>query len=136
MIGPKAGPGSVSGHCPAAGERGKQEEVSSERKSGKVHARTIAKLANFCFTSASESKSELLPPLPESKNWSGSRPIAPPTTAATALGSNRKSFQLGSTERMSLPPKPCFTLPELDEKALDFDWDEEMRKSPDCEKDF
>lgn len=131
---PKAGPGSVPGHCPAARERGKQEEVSSERKSGKVHARTIAKLANFCFTSPSESKSESKsgspPPLPESKNWSGSRPSAPPTTAATVLGSNRKSFQLGSTERMLLPQNPLFTLPELDDEALDFDWDEEMKKKP------
>lgn len=129
VILPEPGPGGDSGRSPRMHERGKQEEVSGNSKSNKVHSGTLAKLANFCFTSPSESKSESPPP-PERKNWGESHPSAPATTA-TALGSNRKSFQLrGSTEKLILAPNPLFTLPELDDEALDFDWDEEMRKKP------
>ncbi|XP_011357082.1 DNA helicase MCM9 isoform X3 [Pteropus vampyrus] len=110
-------------------ERDKKEELSCNNKSSRVHACTLAKLANFSFTS-SDSKSEA--PLPsESKNWSERGPSPPPTTTATMIGRERKSFQLaGSTEPFILSKKSLFTLPELEDEALDFDWDEEMKKKP------
>ncbi|KAM9060094.1 DNA helicase MCM9 isoform 2-T2 [Megaptera novaeangliae] len=122
--------GSNSGRFHLASERDRREEVSCHSKSGKVHACTLARLADFSFTSPSESKSESLPP-PESKNPGEGGPSPLLVTAATVLGRKRKTFQLGgSTERLSLSKTSLFTLPELDDEPLDFDWDEEMRKKP------
>ncbi|XP_028364199.1 DNA helicase MCM9 isoform X1 [Phyllostomus discolor] len=119
-----------TGHLHPTCEKDKKEEFSCNNKSSKVHACTLAKLANFSFTSSSESKSESLPP-PESENWQEKGPSSPPTTTATMLGRKRKTFQLeGSTERFSLSKKSLFALPELEDESLDFDWDEEMRKKP------
>ncbi|XP_037699843.1 DNA helicase MCM9 isoform X2 [Choloepus didactylus] len=120
--------GSQKGHSHLTCEREKREEVSGSNKSSKVHARTLAKLANFSFTSPSESQSESPPP-PESKNCNERGPSPPPTATATVLGSKRKTFQLGeSSEKLIISRKSLFTLPELDDDTLDFDWDEEMRK--------
>nr|XP_058939851.1 DNA helicase MCM9 isoform X2 [Kogia breviceps] len=122
--------GSNTGRFHLASERDRKEEVSSHSKSGKVHACTLARLANFSFTSPSESRSESPPP-PESKNPGEGGPSPLLVTAATVLGRKRKTFQLGgSTERLSLSRTSLFTLPELDDEPLDFDWDEEMRKKP------
>nr|XP_019596517.1 PREDICTED: DNA helicase MCM9 isoform X3 [Rhinolophus sinicus] len=118
-----------TGHLHLTCERGKEEVLSCNNQSSKVHAYTLAKLANFSFTSSSESKSES--PFSKSKNWGETGPSPPPTTTATMLGKKRKTFQLeGSTERFILSEKSLFTLPELEDEALDFDWDEEMRKKP------
>ncbi|XP_026360485.2 DNA helicase MCM9 isoform X1 [Ursus arctos] len=120
--------GKQTGHSLLTCQR--KEEVSCSNKSGKVHACTLARLANFSFTSSSESKSGSPPP-PESKNQGERGPSPPPGAAATVLGRKRKTFQLeGSTERLLLSKKSLFTLSELDDEALDFDWDEEMRKKP------
>ncbi|XP_007952382.1 DNA helicase MCM9 [Orycteropus afer afer] len=114
--------GKQTGHSHLTGEREKKD------KGSKVHACTLAKLANFSFTSPSESKSETPPP-PESKNWIERDLNPPPTTTDTMLGSKRKTFQLeGSTEKWITSTRSIFTLPELDDEALDFDWDEEIRK--------
>ncbi|ELW48799.1 DNA helicase MCM9 [Tupaia chinensis] len=122
--------GNEMGHSHLTCERDEKELVSHNNKTSKVHTCTLARLANFSFTSPSESKSEPLCP-PEMKTW-GERGSSPPRpTALAVLGSKRKSFQLqGSTEKQTLPKKSLFTLPELDDEALDFDWDEEMRKKP------
>lgn len=120
--------GSDTGHFRLASERVRKEEVLCSNKSSKVHACTLARLANFSFTSPSESKSESPPP-PESKNPGEGGPSCGAT--ATALGRKRKTFQLDtSTEKLSLSKTSLFTLPELDDEPLDFDWDEEMRKKP------
>nr|XP_033723554.1 DNA helicase MCM9 isoform X4 [Tursiops truncatus] len=122
--------GSNTGRLHLASERDRKEEVSCHSKSGKVRACTLARLANFSFASPSESKSESPPP-PESKNLGEGGPSPLLVTAATVLGRKRKTFQLGgSTERLSLSKTSLFTLPELDDEPLDFDWDEEIRKKP------
>ncbi|XP_012594574.1 DNA helicase MCM9 [Microcebus murinus] len=121
--------GNQTGRARLTCERDEKGEVSCNYKSSKVHACTLAKLANFSFTSPSESKSESPPP-PERKDCSERGPSPPPTATAPVLGSKRKSFQLqGSTEKLTLC-KTLFTLSELDDETLDFDWDEEMRKKP------
>ncbi|XP_026943457.1 DNA helicase MCM9 isoform X4 [Sagmatias obliquidens] len=122
--------GSNTGRLHLASERDRKEGVSCHSKSGKVRACTLARLANFSFASPSESKSESPPP-PESKNLGEGGPGPLLVTAATVLGRKRKTFQLGgSTERLSLSKTSLFTLPELDDEPLDFDWDEEIRKKP------
>ncbi|XP_004673870.2 PREDICTED: DNA helicase MCM9 [Condylura cristata] len=122
--------GSKTGHFHLTCERDRKEEVSCNNKGSKVHAGTLAKLANFSFTSSSESKSESPPP-PESKNWGTGGPNPSSTITASVHGSKRKTFQLeGFTEKSILSKNLLFTLTELDEEALDFDWDEEMRKKP------
>ncbi|XP_033274481.2 DNA helicase MCM9 isoform X2 [Orcinus orca] len=122
--------GSNTGRLHLASERDRKEGVSCHSKSGKVRACTLARLANFSFASPSESKSESPPP-PESKNLGEGGPSPLLVTAATVLGRKRKTFQLGgSTERLSLSKTSLFTLPELDDEPLDFDWDEEIRKKP------
>ncbi|XP_077018881.1 DNA helicase MCM9 isoform X2 [Tamandua tetradactyla] len=117
-------------HSHLTWEREKKEEVSGSNKSSKVHAHTLATLAKFSFTSPSESQAESSP-APESKSWGERSPGLPPTPVATVLGSRRKTFQLGeSSKNLIISKKSLFTLPELDDDALDFDWDEEMRRKP------
>ncbi|KAM5263502.1 DNA helicase MCM9 isoform 1-T1 [Ctenodactylus gundi] len=122
--------GSEMGHSHLTPESDRKEEISHKNKSSKVHAGTLARLANFSFASPSESKSES--PLPAERKNHGGRGLSPPqTTAAPGLDSKRKSFQLqSSAEKVLLSKNSLFTLPELDDEALDFDWDEEMRKKP------
>ncbi|XP_032195576.1 DNA helicase MCM9 isoform X2 [Mustela erminea] len=122
--------GNQTGRSPPTCQRDRKEEVSRNIKSSKVHACTLAKLAHFSFTSPSESKSEPPPP-PESEN-EGARGTSPrPGAAATVLGRKRKTFQLeGSSERLFFSKKSLFTLSELDDEALDFDWNEEIRRKP------
>ncbi|CAO2628103.1 DNA helicase MCM9 [Lemmus lemmus] len=120
--------GNQAGHSHLACERDRKEGASCSNKSSKVHAGTLARLANFSFASSPESKSESLPP--ERKDL-GERSHSPPAAPAPVLGQQRQSFQLQpSTERANLSTLSLFTLSELDDEALDFDWDEEMRKKP------
>ncbi|XP_021030005.1 DNA helicase MCM9 isoform X2 [Mus caroli] len=128
VIQPEPELGNQAGHSHLACEKDRKEGVSWGNKSSKVHAGTIARLASFSFTSPPESKSESLPP--ERKD-SRDRSHSPPATTAPVLGQQRQSFQLQQpTERANLSTLSLFTLSELDEEALDFDWDEEMRKKP------
>ncbi|VFV25040.1 dna replication licensing factor, partial [Lynx pardinus] len=129
-IQPEVELGNKTEHSHLTCQRDRKEEVSSSNKSSKVHSCTLAKLANFSFTCPSESKPESLPP-PESVNRGERGPRPPPGTAAPVPGKKRRTFQLeGSTERLALSKKSLFSLSELDDEALDFDWDEEMRKKP------
>ncbi|NP_001403310.1 DNA helicase MCM9 [Rattus norvegicus] len=119
--------GSQAGHSHPACKKDRKEGASCSNKS-KVHAGTMARLANFSFTSPPESKSESLPP---ERKESRDRSHNPPATTAPVLGQQRQSFQLQQPpERVNLSTLSLFTLSELDDEALDFDWDEEMRKKP------
>uniref|UniRef100_A0A8C9HT33 DNA helicase MCM9 n=1 Tax=Piliocolobus tephrosceles TaxID=591936 RepID=A0A8C9HT33_9PRIM len=127
IIQPELEPGNETGCAHLTCERDKKEEVSGSNKSGKVHACTLAKLANFCFTPPLESKSKSPPS--ERKNQGDRGASSPPTTTAPVGVSKRKSFQLRrSTEKLIVSKESLFTLPELGDEAFDCDWDEEMRK--------
>ncbi|XP_008005409.3 DNA helicase MCM9 isoform X2 [Chlorocebus sabaeus] len=127
IIQPELELGNETGCAHLTCERDKKEEVSGSNKSGKVHACTLAKLANFCFTPPLESKSKSPPP--ERKNRGDRGPSSPATTTAPVGVSKRKSFQLHrSTEKLIVSKESLFTLPELGDEAFDCDWDEEMRK--------
>lgn len=120
--------GNQAGHSDPACETDRKEGVSCSNKSSKVHAGTLARLATFSFASPPESKSEALPP--ERKDH-GERRHSPPAATVPVLGQQRQSFQLQpSTERGNLSTHSLFSLSELDDEALDFDWEEEMRKKP------
>ncbi|KAM8999408.1 DNA helicase MCM9 isoform X1 [Sarcophilus harrisii] len=113
-----------------AGEKEKKKDSSNAKS--KVRACTLAKLASFSFAGSSESKSET-PPTPGNTNWSEGGPSHPPTNPAIALG-RRKTFQLEEPgEKAVILGKSLFTFSELDDDddddALDFDWEEEMRKN-------
>uniref|UniRef100_G3QN95 DNA helicase MCM9 n=1 Tax=Gorilla gorilla gorilla TaxID=9595 RepID=G3QN95_GORGO len=127
IIQPELELGNETGCAHLTYEGDRKEEVSGSNKSGKVHACTLARLANFCFTLPSECKSKSPPP--ERKNRGEKGPSSPPTTTAPMRVSKRKSFQLrGSTEKLIVSKESLFTLPELGDEAFDCDWDEEMRK--------
>ncbi|CAH6778196.1 Mcm9 [Phodopus roborovskii] len=118
--------GNQAGHSHPACKTDRREGVSCDNKSSKVHAGTLARLATFSFASPPESKSESLPP--ERKDLGERRP---PAATVPVLGRQRQTFQLQpSTERANLSTHSLFALSELDDEALDFDWDEEMRKKP------
>ncbi|GAB1295111.1 DNA helicase MCM9 [Apodemus speciosus] len=143
VIQPELELGNQAGHLHLACEKDRKEGVSCSNKSSKVHAGTIARLANFAFSSPPESKSESLPPeRKESRDRShsplaaptpvlGQQRLRPPAATAPVPGQQRQSFQLQQpTERATLSTLSLFSLSELDDEALDFDWDEEMRKKP------
>ncbi|KAM6181810.1 DNA helicase MCM9 [Erethizon dorsatum] len=126
--GPELEPGNQAGAARPPRERA-QEEAPCSTKGSKVHASTLATLARFSFTPPAEPQSESPPP-PGGKNWAHG-PSPPHTTSAPGLGSRRKSFQLQAlAEKPILSKNSLFTLSELDDDALDFDWDEEMGKKP------
>ncbi|XP_021096296.1 DNA helicase MCM9 isoform X2 [Heterocephalus glaber] len=115
--GPEPEPTNQAGPARLCRERARREEAPCSSKGSKVHSGTLAALARFSFTPPAESQAE--PP---------GRAHAP---SAPGLGSKRKSFQLqASAEKPTLSKNSLFTLPELDDEVLDFDWDEEMRKKP------
>lgn len=128
VVQPELGLGNQAGHSHPAHEKDRKEGVSCSNKSSRVHAGTLARLANFSFTPPPESKSE--PLCPERKDHR-ERSCSPPASTAPVLGQQRQSFQLQQpTKRGNLSTPSLFTLSELDDEALDFDWDEEMRKNP------
>ncbi|XP_003479791.2 DNA helicase MCM9 isoform X1 [Cavia porcellus] len=107
------------------------EEGPCRAKGSKVHAGTLATLARFSFTPPVESPSES-PPACGGKTWTHHGPSPPHASSVPGLGSRRKSFQLqaSSAEKPNLSKNALFTLPELNDDVLDFDWDEEMRRKP------
>ncbi|XP_072499255.1 DNA helicase MCM9 isoform X1 [Notamacropus eugenii] len=117
-------------HCLFAGEREKKEDSSNPKS--KVRACTLAKLASFSFTGSSESR-QGTPPTPGNASSSEGGLSNPPTGPAAAVG-RRETFQLeGAAEKAVISGKSLFTLSELDDDdddALDFDWEEEMKKNP------
>ncbi|XP_074043556.1 DNA helicase MCM9 [Macrotis lagotis] len=114
--------------CLFAGEKEKKEDSFNPKS--KIRACTLAKLASFSFTGPSESTPGT-PPTPSNTNSSEGGLSHPPTDPAGTLG-RRKTFQLeGTVEKTVISGKSLFTLTELDDDdALDFDWEEEMKKTP------
>ncbi|XP_006988695.2 DNA helicase MCM9 isoform X1 [Peromyscus maniculatus bairdii] len=128
VVQPELELGNQAGHSHLACEKDRKEGVPCSNKSSKVHAGTLARLANFSFASTPESKSE---PLPPERKDRGERSQGPPAATAPGLGQQRRSFQLQpSTQRANVSTHSLFSLSELDDEALEFDWDEEMRKKP------
>ncbi|KAM6279440.1 DNA helicase MCM9 isoform 2-T2 [Porphyrio hochstetteri] len=95
---------------------------------GKVRSSTLAKLSSFSFASRPKSKSETSPAMETEPNRQSHSPLL---RVHVGNPSRRKSFALGSASKASVvTQKSLFSIAELDDAALDFDWDEEVRKNP------
>ncbi|KAM6355850.1 LOW QUALITY PROTEIN: DNA helicase MCM9 [Podargus strigoides] len=104
------------------------EEKLGGPSAGKVCPSTLAKLSAFLFPSRLESKSETSPTVKsDSKGESRSSLLEVPVSNP----SRRKSFALGNAAKAGVvTQKSLFSIAELDDATLDFDWDEEVRKNP------
>lgn len=101
------------------------EEKLGDPSTGKVHSSTLAKLSAFSFASLHESKLETLPTVKSDKESH-----SPLLKVHVKNPSRRKSFSLGNAGKASVvTQKSLFSIAELDDATLDFDWDEEVRKN-------
>ncbi|XP_030123657.4 DNA helicase MCM9 isoform X1 [Taeniopygia guttata] len=95
---------------------------------GKVRSSTLAKLSTFSFASRSEAKSETSPAV---KNDTSKENHSPSLQVHVSNPSKRKSFALGNSSTARVVTKTSlFSIAELDDATLDFDWDKEVRKNP------
>lgn len=104
------------------------EEKLGGPRPGKVCSSTLATLSTFSFASRPESKSETSPAIRIDTNKGSHSPLL---KVHVSNPSRRKSFALGNVSKASaVTQKSLFSIAELDDAALDFDWDEEVRKNP------
>ncbi|KAM6084956.1 DNA helicase MCM9 isoform 1-T2 [Theristicus caerulescens] len=95
---------------------------------GKVRSSTLAKLSTFSFASRPESKLETSPTTKIAANKESHSPLL---KVHVSNPSRRKSFALGNASKASVvTQKSLFSIAELDDATLEFDWDEEVRKIP------
>ncbi|NWS36043.1 MCM9 helicase, partial [Polioptila caerulea] len=88
---------------------------------GKVRSSTLAKLSTFSFVSRPEAKSETSPAI---KNDTSKESHSPSLKVHVSNPSKRKSFALGNSSKASTVTKTSlFSIAELDDATLDFDWD-------------
>ncbi|KAK2517967.1 Mcm9 [Columba livia] len=112
---------------PTQKKREGEEKLGSPSK-GKVRSSTLAKLSTFAFASRPESKSETSPAIKTDTNKESRGPLL---KVHVSNPSGRKSFALGNAGKATVvPQKSLFSIAELDDATLDFDWDEEVRKNP------
>nr|XP_009943164.1 PREDICTED: DNA helicase MCM9 [Opisthocomus hoazin] len=108
-----------------------EKKMEGEKKlggpsTGKVRSSTLAKLSTFSFASRHESKLETSPTIEIDTNKH-----SPLLKVHVSNPSRRKSFALGNASKASVvTQRPLFSIAELDDATLDFDWDEEVRKNP------
>ncbi|XP_074902498.1 DNA helicase MCM9 [Buteo buteo] len=101
------------------------EEKLGGLSTGKVRSTTLAKLSTFSFASRPESKLETI------KIDTNKESHSPLLKVHVSNPSRRKSFALGNASKASaITQKSLFSIAELDDATLDFDWDEEIRKNP------
>lgn len=107
--------------------KGTREERAEGLSAKKVCSSTLARLAKFSFVPAPESK----PEDPSSLSVAGNdkEKQRPPLKNCTEYaGQARKCFELGEVSKVT--GKSLFSLADVDDAALDFDWDEEVKKKP------
>ncbi|XP_067402758.1 DNA helicase MCM9 [Emydura macquarii macquarii] len=106
------------------------EEMLHGLGTKKVRSSTLAKLARFSFMSPPESKMENLPSLNVTSNSKESQGQTL-KTQAESTSSKRKCFGLGNASNKNVVTgKSLFSITDLDDATLDFDWDEEISKKP------
>ncbi|XP_009643487.1 DNA helicase MCM9 [Egretta garzetta] len=104
------------------------EEKLGGPSTGKVRSSTLAKLSTFSFASCPESKLETSPTIKIDTQKESHSPLL---KVHVSNPSRRKSFALGNASKASMvTQKSLFSIAELDDATLDFDWDEEVRKNP------
>ncbi|XP_009904362.2 DNA helicase MCM9 isoform X1 [Dryobates pubescens] len=109
-------------------QKNEGEEKLGGPRPGKVCSSTLATLSTFSFAPRPETKPATSPAVRIDTN-KGSR--SPVLRVHVSNPSRRKSFALGNASKASVvTQKSLFSIAELDDAALDFDWDEEVRKNP------
>ncbi|XP_075001835.1 DNA helicase MCM9 [Calonectris borealis] len=104
------------------------EEKLGGPSTGKVRSSTLAKLSTFSFASRPDSKLETSPTIKIDTNKESHSPLL---KVHVSNPSRRKSFALGNASKANVvAQKSLFSIAELDDATLDFDWDEEVRKNP------
>ncbi|KFV18903.1 DNA helicase MCM9, partial [Tauraco erythrolophus] len=97
------------------------EEKFGGPSTGKVRSSTLAKLSAFSFASRPESKLETSPTVKIDTSKESHSPLP---KLHMSNPSRRKSFALGNTSKASVvAQKSLFSIAELDDATLDFDWD-------------
>ncbi|NXH95431.1 MCM9 helicase, partial [Pachycephala philippinensis] len=97
------------------------EEKLGGPSTGNVRSSTLAKLSTFSFVSRPEAKSETSPAI---KNDTNRESHSPSLKVHVSNPSKRKSFALGNSSKASVVTKTSlFSIAELDDATLDFDWD-------------
>ncbi|KAM9297521.1 LOW QUALITY PROTEIN: DNA helicase MCM9 [Morus bassanus] len=113
---------------PPTEKKGEGEEKLGGPSTGKVRSSTLAKLSTFSFASRPQSKLETSPTIKIDTNKESHSPLL---KVHLSHPSRRKSFALGNASKASVvAQKSLFSIAELDDATLDFDWDEEVRKNP------
>ncbi|NXB25984.1 MCM9 helicase, partial [Rhagologus leucostigma] len=106
---------------PATEKKREGEEKLGGPNTGKVCSSTIAKLSTFSFVSRPEAKSEASPAIKNDTNRESHSPLL---KVHMSNPSKRKSFALGNSNKASMVTKTSlFSIAELDDATLDFDWD-------------
>ncbi|XP_060094620.1 DNA helicase MCM9 [Heteronotia binoei] len=107
--------------------KGMREERVEGLNTKKVCSSTLAKLSRFSFIPAAESKSENPSSLTVA-SYDMERQRLPLKNHTENAGLMRKCFELGEVSKVT--GKSLFSLADFDDTALDFDWDEEIKKNP------
>ncbi|NXC09499.1 MCM9 helicase, partial [Orthonyx spaldingii] len=106
---------------PPTEKKGEGEETLGGPSTGKVRSSTLARLSTFSFVSRPEAKSETSPAIKSDTNKEGH---SPSLKVHVSNPSKRKSFALGNSSKASMITKTSlFSIAELDDATLDFDWD-------------
>ncbi|XP_075780165.1 DNA helicase MCM9 isoform X2 [Pelodiscus sinensis] len=114
---------------PDAEKSRKGEEMPGGLSTMKVCSSTLAKLASFSFISPPESKLENSLSLNITSNSKESQE-QPLKTHAESISTKRKCFALANASNKNVVTgKSLFSITDLDDATLDFDWDEEIRKN-------
>uniref|UniRef100_A0A7M4E8Y7 DNA helicase MCM9 n=2 Tax=Crocodylus porosus TaxID=8502 RepID=A0A7M4E8Y7_CROPO len=115
---------------PPGEEKSDGEEKLGGRSTKEVCSSTLAKLATFSFASSLESKLEN-PPEASVTSHKKSSQGQPLKTPFECTGTKRKCFALGNASSKNVVAgKSLFSIADIDDATLDFDWDEEIRKKP------
>ncbi|NXR04927.1 MCM9 helicase, partial [Sagittarius serpentarius] len=108
--------------CPPTEKKRKGEEKLGGPSTGKVRSSTLAKLSTFSFASRPESKLETSPTV--KTDTTNKESHSPLLKVHVSNPSRRKSFALGNASKASaVTRKSLFSIAELDDSTLDFDWD-------------
>ncbi|NWU58416.1 MCM9 helicase, partial [Dromas ardeola] len=106
---------------PSTEKKREGEEKLGGLSTGKVRSSTLAKLSTFSFASPPESKLETSPTIKIDTNKESHSPLL---KVHMNNRSRRKSFALGNAGKASVvTKKSLFSIAELDDATLDFDWD-------------
>ncbi|NWT29150.1 MCM9 helicase, partial [Cardinalis cardinalis] len=106
---------------PPTEKKREAEEKLGAPGTGKVRSSTLAKLSTFSFVSRPEAKSETSPAV---KSDTSKENHSPSLQVHVSNPSKRKSFAFGNSSTASMVTKTSlFSIAELDDATLDFDWD-------------